>query len=183
MDKEFYTSFKKITKLVDSEDIKYTIKNLAKQINYDYKDKADNLVVIGILKGSFIFLSDLCKELNFDSFKIDFMKCSSYIGSESSGIMVNDLGLSEDIKNKDVLIVEDIVDTGLTIINLLNILSTEKPKSIKLCTLINKTEDRIFNCINPNYVGLHIKSEFVVGYGLDYNGKFRNLNNIYTVSF
>ena len=162
----------KISKtLITKEEIENKISEIAHEINEKYK--GEELVVIGILKGAFIVISDLAKQLQIDV-AFDFMSIKSYYGSESSGQVKIVKDLEYDISNKNVLIVEDIYDTGLTLLNLKKLLESRNPKSIEIfCMFIKKgvTEDPI----DINYTGFEIGPEFVVGYGLDYNGKYREL--------
>ena len=162
----------KITKtLVTKKEIENKISEIAHEINEKYK--GEELVVIGILKGAFIVISDLAKQLQVDV-AFDFMSIKSYYGSESSGQVKIVKDLEYDISNKNVLIVEDIYDTGLTLLNLKKLLESRNPKSIEIfCMFIKKgvSEDPI----DINYTGFEIGPEFVVGYGLDYNGKYREL--------
>jgi len=162
----------KISKtLITKEEIENKISEIAHEINEKYK--GEELVVIGILKGAFIVVSDLAKQLQIDV-AFDFMSIKSYYGSESSGQVKIVKDLEYDISNKNVLIVEDIYDTGLTLLNLKKLLESRNPKSIEIfCMFIKKgvSEDPI----DINYTGFEIGPEFVVGYGLDYNGKYREL--------
>lgn len=158
--------------LISEEQLKERIKELGEQIAADYKGK--DLVVIGILKGAILFLSDLIKEIDLP-LVIDFMAVSSYGSSTSSSGVVRILkDLDEDIEGKDVLIIEDIVDTGLTLNYLLGNLQARKPNSIKICCCLDKPSRRTAP-VKVDYVGFEIEDEFVVGYGLDYAEKYRNL--------
>lgn len=157
--------------LLTSEEIQSKVKELGEKITEDYKGK--DLLLICILKGSFIFMSDLCKEIDLP-LTLDFMAVSSYGDSaQSSGVVRIIKDLEEDIEGKDVLIVEDIIDTGLTLSYLINILESRGPKTVKVCTLLDKPERRKSN-VKPDYLGFKIPDEFVVGYGLDYAEKYRN---------
>ena len=157
--------------LLTREQIEKRIKEIASEITRDYEGK--DIFLIGILKGCFVFLSDLIKNIKLDT-NIDFMMVSSYEGRQSSGIVRILLDLRQPIEGKDVILVEDIVDTGLTINYLLKTLKTRKPKSIEVCTLLNKPSCRKVN-VTLKYVGFDIPNKFVVGYGLDYNEYYRNL--------
>lgn len=157
--------------LLTSEEIQDKVKELGKKITEDYKGK--DLLLICILKGSFIFMSDLCKKIELP-LTLDFMAVSSYEHStQSSGVVRIIKDLEEDIEGKDVLIVEDIIDTGLTLSYLINILKSRVPKTVKVCTLLDKPERRKSK-VKPDYLGFTIPDEFVVGYGLDYAEKYRN---------
>lgn len=157
--------------LLSEEQINKRVKELADLINKDYKGK--DLFLIGVLKGSFIFLSDLVKHIKINT-TIDFMMISSYEGKQSSGVVRILLDLKQPIEGKDVLVVEDIVDTGLTISYLLKAMKARKPSSIEVCTLLNKPSCRRVK-VNLKYVGFDIPDKFVVGYGLDYKEYYRNL--------
>lgn len=158
--------------LISQEELEGIVNTLAKQIEKDYNDK--DLVMVGLLKGSIAFMADLMKKVNLD-FPIDFMVASSYgSGTESSGRVkiVSDLTLS--VENKDILIVEDIVDSGNTLNFVINYLMTKGAKSVKVCTLCDKPDRRKVPLV-PDYCGTVIPDEFIVGYGLDYAEKYRNL--------
>jgi len=157
--------------LITKQKIEERIKELASEITRDYQGK--DVFLIGILKGCFIFLSDLVKNLKINV-NIDFMMVSSYEGKQSSGVVRILLDLKQPIEGKDVIIVEDIVDTGLTINYLMKTLKARKPKSIEVCTLLNKPSCRKVH-VNLKYIGFDIPDKFVVGYGLDYNEYYRNL--------
>jgi len=161
--------------LITKEQIKRRTKELAKQISKDYKDK--NLVCITILRGAFMFLADLCREITVPA-KFDFMAISSYGDkSESSGVVRIYKDLDMNIAEKDVLIIEDIVDTGRTMDYLLRNLKTRNPKSIEICTLLNKPANRVVN-IKIKYVGFEIPPEFVIGYGLDFAEDYRHIEDV-----
>lgn len=166
----------KISQVYIPEDkIKQKVAELGKIISKDYENK--DLLLIGILKGSVVFLSDLMREISIPV-SIDFMTVSSYKNSSFSSGSVDILSdLSTDISGKDVLIVEDIIDSGITLSRLVPMLEKRNPASIKLCTLLDKPDRRKID-INVDYVGFEIENKFIVGYGLDYAEKFRNLNYI-----
>jgi len=157
--------------LISQEEIENKVSELANEINSKYKGK--ELVVIGILKGAFIVVSDLAKQLDLDV-TFDFMSIKSYYGSESTGQVKIVKDLEYDITDKNVLIVEDIYDTGLTLSNLKRLLESRNPKSIEVFSMFVKKEVAQ-DPIDINYSGFEIGPEFVVGYGLDYNGKYREL--------
>lgn len=162
--------------LFSSSDIKDRISELGKEITQDYKYK--NLLLVSILRGGVIFLSDLIKEIDLP-LSIDFMSISSYgINGASTGVVRITKDLDESIEGKDVLIVEDIIDTGLTISYLLRNLKSRFPNSLEICTLLDRAIRRIAD-INIKYIGFKIGEEYIVGYGLDYKQKFRNLQSIY----
>ena len=164
--------------LFDEERIHKRISELAEQISADYKDKS--IQVICILKGSFVFLADLIRYLTIPV-EIDFMAVSSYGAAASSSGKINiKKDIDVKIEGKDVLIIEDIVDTGITLENIMRQLSGYQPKSIKIATLLYKP-DSYQKDINVDYIGFSIPNEFIVGYGLDYNGFGRNYEDIYTL--
>ncbi len=162
--------------LFPSSDIKNRISELGKEITQDYKDK--NLLLVSVLRGGVIFLSDLMKEIDLP-LSIDFMSISAYgINGTSTGVVRITKDLDESIEEKDVLIVEDIIDTGLTISYLLRNLKSRFPNSLETCTLLDRDIRRIAD-INIKYIGFKIGEKYIVGYGLDYKQKFRNLQSIY----
>ena len=165
--------------MISEEEIANKVKELAKKIENDYK--GEQLLVVGILKGASVFVSDLIRNINLDV-NIDFMSVSSYgNGTETSGTVRILKDLDVDISGKNVLIVEDIIDTGLTLSNLVKELQIRNPKSLKLCTLLDKPERRISN-IHVDYVGFVIEDKFIVGYGIDWAEKYRNLPYIGSVT-
>ncbi|QED25998.1 hypoxanthine phosphoribosyltransferase [Microvenator marinus] len=159
--------------LLSTEEINTRTKELAALITEEFK--ADNdLHVICVLKGSFLFFADLVREIELD-LTVDFLGLSSYGDStESSGVVRLTQDLSKPIKGRNVLIVEDIIDTGLTMKYLVENLSTRGPKCVKVCTLLHKPDNRTVE-VQMDYIGFEIPNEFVIGYGLDYAEKFRNL--------
>lgn len=157
-------------------EIKENIRLLAGRISEDYRKK--NLILIGVLKGAFVFLSDLMRLLTIPV-EVDFIRLSSYGNSDvSSGRVDIKDDVILDLKDKDVLVVEDIVDTGLTLNKLVDHLKAFKPKSVKICALIDKLERRKTNC-KVDYACHTVEGGFLVGYGLDYAEKYRNLPAIY----
>lgn len=160
-----------IKTLISEAELEKRVKELAKQIYEDYDKK--EIVFICILKGSVFFTVDLAKNIPGDV-KLEFIRVSSYHGTESTGKIELKLDLKESIEGKDVLIIEDIVDTGRTLTYLKEHLKTKKPHSLKICTLLDKKERRICE-IEPEYVGFDIPDKFVLGYGLDVDEKYRNL--------
>lgn len=158
--------------LISREKVETRIEELAKEIEKDYTGK--NLVCVGLLKGSVMFMSDLIKAINLD-LRIDFMKVSSYgSGTDSTGVVKILKDVDVDLAGKDVLIVEDIIDTGLTIVNVKDFLAKKNPNSIRVCTLLDKPSRRKVE-VKGEYVGFEIPDEFVVGYGLDLDEKYRNI--------
>jgi hypoxanthine phosphoribosyltransferase len=151
------------------------VRQLAAEINRDYQDK--NPLLIGVLKGSFVFLADLVRRLVFP-LEVDFIRLSSYgSGQESSGQIKVVQGLSTPVKGRDVLVIEDIVDTGLTIAFLLGYLRKKRPSSLKLCALTDKPSRRRVP-LTIDYLGFTAPDKFLVGYGLDWDEKYRNLPDI-----
>jgi len=161
--------------LVSAEEIDALSTKLAKQITDDYKDSPRKLLLLCILKGSLIFMSDLMRKIELP-LEIDFMKVSSYASSTvSSGKLNIQLDLNrDDLKDVDILIVEDIIDSGNTLSKLVKNLIDRGVGSVKTCTLLDKPERRSVN-FHPDYCGITIPDKFVVGYGLDYAEKYRNL--------
>lgn len=157
--------------LLSGEQINEKVKELGAKISQDYKDK--DLFVIVILKGSVIFAADLLREISIPV-TIDFISVSSYGSGTTSGQVKIIKDLSCSIEGKNVLIIEDILDSGNTLFNLTKMLGERNPESIEICTLLNKPERREAE-VNTRYSGFDIPDEFVVGYGLDYAEKYRNL--------
>jgi hypoxanthine phosphoribosyltransferase len=158
--------------IVTQKEMRARIKELGKQIGNDYAGK--DLVLVGVLKGAYAFYADLARAIRIPM-RVDFLIVTSY-GSQSktSGKVKVVTELTEDIKGKDVLLIEDIVDSGLTVQYLIKTLSKQNPKSIKVCTLLSKPERRTIE-VPLDYVGFKIPNKYVVGYGLDYQQKYRNL--------
>ena len=158
--------------LLSESEIKEICARLGKQISKDYKGK--KLLLVSVLRGAVVFLSDLMREIDCYC-EIDFMTISSYHNStQSSGNIILKKDLDVDIKGYDVLIVEDILDSGLSLSYLLELLKKREPASIKLCAFLDKPSNRKVE-ISADYVGAVVPNEFVVGYGLDYADKYRNL--------
>lgn len=155
-----------------AEEIEETVKALGKKITEDYMDK--NPLLIGVLKGSFVFMADLIK--NIDTYcELDFMAVSSYgNGTTSTGAVKITKDLNEDIEGRHIIIIEDILDSGITLNYLKNYLSMRNPASISICTLLDKSARRQAD-IYADYVGFDCPDAFIVGYGLDYAEKYRNL--------
>lgn len=167
--------------LVSEEEIKERINCLADKINAKYKDKT--LILVCVLKGGVIFMVDLAKKLKGD-IRFDFMDISSYgDGTVSSGNIKINKDLENSIENEHVLLVEDIVDSGRTLRHLLKHMEGQNPKSIEVCSLLDKPDRREYKDIAPDYTGFIIPNEFVVGYGLDYAQKYRNLPYIGVLHF
>ena len=166
-------NLEKVHTLISEEELQNRIKEVAEEINRDYAGKSIHL--IGILKGSVFYIVDLAKHLNC-SVTMDFMSVSSYANaSKSSGVVRQIKDLDEPIEGRDVLVVEDIIDSGYTLSYLLDNLGKRKPKSLKLTTLLDKPDRRVVKGVDVDYVGFVIPDEFVVGYGLDYQQEYRDL--------
>ena len=161
------------TVLVSEEQLKAKVAELGAQISRDYAGK--NLVLVSILKGSVVFMADLMRAVSIPC-NIDFMVVSSYGGSNTttSGLVKIIKDLDGNLSGKDVLIVEDILDTGVTLSNLVPMLKMRHPNAVKICTILDKPSRRKAD-IKPDYEGFQVPDEFVVGYGLDYDEKYRNL--------
>jgi len=166
--------------LISSIAIQSRIRDLALQISSDYSGK--EIVVIGVLNGAIFFLADIVREISIPV-KIDFIRAASY-GSDS--VSCGDIRLTKTveipIKDKPVLLIEDIVDTGLTLLKIMDIVREQKPESVKICALIDK-EERREKTISIDYCGFKVKEGFLVGYGLDYNEQYRCLRDIYKLHF
>ena len=166
--------------LVTKEDVEKRISEMADEINRAYAGKSLHLVCV--LKGGAFFMCELAKHLNMPV-SLDFMSVSSYgSATKSSGVVKIVKDLDEPIKDKDVLVVEDIVDSGRTLSYLMEMLRDRGPKSLHLCTLLDKPERRVVE-VNVDYTGFQIPDKFVVGYGLDYDQHYRNLPYIGVVEF
>lgn len=158
--------------LVSEEKIKSIVAEVAARISEDYAGK--NLFIIPVLKGSFVFAADLVRALTIPS-QVDFLAVSSYgSGTKTSGNVRIMKDISCTLEDKDVLIVEDILDSGITLSFLCEMFKTRKPKSLRVCTLFDKPERRRVD-FTPDYVGCSVPDEFIVGYGLDYDERYRNL--------
>ncbi|OJU15176.1 MAG: hypoxanthine phosphoribosyltransferase [Clostridiales bacterium 43-6] len=157
--------------LISEEQMKEIVAGLGSKITEDYKDK--QLLMVSVLKGSLVFMADLMREIKIHC-EIDFMSISSYKGLKTTGVVKIAKDLDLPLEGYDVLVVEDILDSGITLNYILKLLRSRNPKSIKICTLLDKPDNREVE-IKADYFGAVIPDEFVVGYGLDYNEKYRNL--------
>ncbi len=160
---------------ISKEDIQNRIQELGKELNADFSEK--EVVFIAILNGAFMFASDLVKHVRFSN-EITFVKVSSYVGTNSTGRVDELIGLSTNLSGKHVIIIEDIVDTGITMDKVITLLEGEEPLSVKIASLLFKP-DAFKGKHLPDYTGFEIPNKFVVGFGLDYNEKGRNLDAIY----
>lgn len=167
----------KLTLLFTSNEVEAAVGRLAKEISQDYRDK--NPILIGVLKGSFMFMADLIRRLNFP-LEVEFIRLSSYGSRKSPGKLKLVQGLQTKVKNRHVLVIEDIIDTGQTTAFVLEHIKKKKPASLKLCTLTNKPERRKVP-VKIDYLGLNVPNKFIVGYGIDWNEKFRYLPGIYAL--
>ena len=160
--------------LIDEEKINKRIIELAKQIEYKYK--GEEIILVCVLKGAAYFAVELSKRMESNKVILDFVKVKSYEGNStnSSGNIRFDLDISQNIENKNVIIIEDIIDTGLSLNYLYNYFKNKNPKNLEICVLLDKKERREIN-VNVDYTGFEIENKFVLGYGLDYDEKYRNL--------
>jgi hypoxanthine phosphoribosyltransferase len=175
MDQTITLGGKSFSLYITEAQIQQAVEQIADKINADYKDKGP--LLIPVLNGSFMFASDLVKQLTC-SCEISFIKASSYQGTDSSGQLTSLIGINEDISGRDIIILEDIVDTGHTISNIIPAIKELQPASTRLATLLFKPKALKAN-ISIDYIGIEIGNGFIVGYGLDYNGLGRNLKEIY----
>ena len=165
---------------ITKQEIAAQVKRVAAEINDDL-DGDDAPLFICVLNGAFIFAADLYREVNLPHSQITFIRYKSYDGMCSTGELRQVMGLQEDIEGRNVIVIEDIVDTGTTAAELMNMLAEHNPKSIKLATLLFKPNS-IINQVMTDYVGFNIPSKFIIGYGLDLDGEARNLSDIYILS-
>ena len=173
--KEIRILDKKFREIIAEKDLKRRIEELAKLVNSDFRGK--EVVFLGILNGAFLFAADLIRHIDLQS-RISFVKLASYEGTNSSGTIKELIGWNEDIKNKSVIVIEDIVDTGSTIERIVDELVIRKVSEIRIATMLHKPEAYTKD-ISLDYIGFEIPNDFVVGYGLDYEGYGRNLTSIY----
>ena len=163
--------------LISAEEIDKAVTRVAEQLDERYKGRTP--IFLGVLSGSFLFLADLVRKVHFDS-QMAFVKISSYVGTESSGKITQQFGVDFVIEGRDIIIVEDIVETGHSMTYLLDYLKAKNPASITICTLFFKPEKFLYE-YKIDYTALSIGNEFIVGYGLDYNQLGRNLKDIYVI--
>ncbi|MBW3468778.1 hypoxanthine phosphoribosyltransferase [Arthrospiribacter ruber] len=169
---------KKFIPFLDSANLKDKIEEMGRKISQDFEGKTP--VLVGVLNGAFMFLSDLCKEISIPM-EVCFVKISSYQGQHSTGKVRELIGLDVDIEGREIIIVEDIVDTGLSMSHLLKMLKEKNPSGIAIATLLHKPE-ALQKDIKMDYIGFNIPNKFVVGYGLDYDGVGRNIREIYQLN-
>jgi len=170
LDKEFEL-------FLPAEKIQAQVQSIADRMNAELKD--EDVIFIGILNGAFMFASDLLRKISFDA-QVSFVKLTSYHGTASSGMVKRLIGINEDLKDKTVVIVEDIIDTGNTIESIIHQIKGFRPRQVFIATLLLKPEFYSKD-IRLDYIGFRIPREFVVGYGLDYQGYGRNLRNLYKI--
>ena len=163
--------------MIPAEEIDKAVSRVADQLNVRYEGRTP--IFLGVLSGSFLFLADLVRKVDFNS-QMAFVKISSYSGTETTGEVKQKLGIDFDIEGRDIIIVEDIVETGHSMTYLLDYLKAKKPASITICTLFFKPEKFLYE-YKIDYTALSIGNEFIVGYGLDYNQLGRNLKDIYVI--
>ncbi len=164
--------------IIPHSQIQESIKSVAKQINNDYKN-CDTPLFLSVLNGAFMFSADLMKNIDFNC-EISFIKLSSYSGTESTGVVNEIIGLGTELNGRDVIVIEDIVDTGGTVENLHDMLIKKGVKSVKICTLLLKP-DAYKKDIPIDYAAIRIPNDFIVGYGLDYDELGRNYKDIYVL--
>ncbi|MCB9195056.1 MAG: hypoxanthine phosphoribosyltransferase [Flavobacteriales bacterium] len=162
---------------IPSEKIQDVIQTLAKRINEDYKDK--HPIFIGVLNGSFLFTADLVREFEGNC-DVSFVKMASYEGTNTTGTVNELIGLKEDVSNRHLVVLEDIVDTGNTLEKIVDVLKAKNPASLKIATLLFKPK-AYQKTIPVDYAAMEVGNEFLVGYGLDYDGLGRNLKDIYII--
>jgi hypoxanthine phosphoribosyltransferase len=158
--------------LISKEEINKRLDEMAEILDRDYEGKA--ITVLSVLNGAVFFTTDLTSRMK-TKMQFAFIKVSSYEGTESTGEIKMKLDLKDSIQGKDVIVVEDIIDTGRTLSYLLEYLKMKKPNSVKLCTLLDKPDRRVMKDVKVDYTGFEIPDKFVVGYGLDWDEKYRNL--------
>lgn len=178
MGKEIKIRDKKFTKFISADKIQRSISRIAKKINKDFKRRKP--LFISVLNGSFMFTADLLKKINVEC-EVSFVKLASYSGTSSSGKVRELIGLNMDIKGRDVIILEDIVDSGNTIKGIMAGLQKQGPVQIRIATLFFKP-DAYKGDIKLDYVGMEVPNDFLVGYGLDYDGMGRNMPDIYKIT-
>ena len=168
---------KRFKTFISEDEIQQRVKAVADRINQDMEGKKP--LLLAVLNGSFVFAADLMRHITIPC-EISFVKLASYEGTVSTGKVVEVMGLNEDITGRDVIIVEDIVDTGKTMERMLDTLGTRNPNSLHICTLLLKPE-KLKIPLNIEYAAMEIPNDFIVGYGLDYDQEGRNLRDIYTL--
>lgn len=161
------------------ERIAQVVKDMADKMNRDLE--GEDVLFICVLNGSFMFTAELFKEITLNQPEVTFLKLSSYEGTDTTGMVKELIGLNEPVEGRTLVVIEDIIDTGITITEVVGLLKAHNPKSVKIATLLLKPE-KFKEKMEIDYVGIEIGNEFIVGYGLDYNRKGRNLKDIYVVT-
>lgn len=164
---------------ITREEIAREVERVASEIHRDYSDGQAPLFLC-VLNGAFVFAADLVRAADLDGAKINFVRYSSYQGTSTTGTVKELMGVSEDVTDRDVVIIEDIVDTGFTAVKMIDDLKKKSPRSVRFCTLLYKPESSKTN-FKPDYVAFTIPPKFIIGYGLDLDGKARNLKDIYVI--
>lgn len=160
--------------MVSEQEIKEMVDRVAAMINNDFR--GEEVVVIGVLTGAFVFTADLVRKLEMPVI-VDFMQVKSYEGDTSTGVLQIKKDCNTNIEGKNVIVVEDIIDTGRTLAHLKTMLSNRNPKALKICTAFDKPSRRVVEMV-PDYNGITVEDKFIVGYGLDYNGLYRELKEV-----
>ena len=166
--------------MIPAEEIDKAVAKVAERLNVDYAKNDKAPIFVGVLSGSYMFLADLVRKTTFNN-EITFVKISSYEGTQSTGTITQKLGIDFDIEGRDIIIVEDIVETGHSINHMLNYIRSLNPNSVEVCTLFFKPEKYLYD-MPIKYRAMEIGNEFIVGYGLDYDQIGRNLKDIYVLA-
>ena len=166
--------------MIPAEGIDKAVAKVAERLNVDYAKNDKAPIFVGVLSGSYMFLADLVRKTTFNN-EITFVKISSYEGTQSTGTITQKLGIDFDIEGRDIIIVEDIVETGHSINHMLNYIRSLNPNSVEVCTLFFKPEKYLYD-MPIKYKAMEIGNEFIVGYGLDYDQIGRNLKDIYVLA-
>ena len=166
--------------MIPAEEINKAVTKVAERVNADYASTDKAPIFVGVLSGSYMFLADLVRKTTFNN-EITFVQVSSYSGTQSTGEVKQKLGIDFDIEGRDIIIVEDIVETGHSINYMINYLKSLNPRSVEVCTLFFKPEKYLYD-IPIKYCAMNIGNEFIVGYGLDYDQLGRNLKDIYVLA-
>ena len=166
--------------MIPAEDIDKAVAKVAERLNSDYASAKKPPIFVGVLNGAYMFLADLVRKTDFDS-EVTFVQISSYAGTQSTGTITQKLGIDFDIERRDIILVEDIVETGHSINHMLDYIRSFNPNSVEVCTLFFKPEKYLYDMPNK-YCAMEIGNEFIVGYGLDYDQIGRNLKDIYVLA-
>ena len=166
--------------MIPAEEIDKAVAKVAEQLNKDYAESEKAPIFVGVLNGSYMFLSDLVRKTTFNN-EVTFVRISSYEGTQSTGSITQKSGIDIDIEGRDIIIVEDIVETGHSINHMLQYIKSLKPSSVEVCTLFFKPEKYLYD-LPIKYCAMEIGNEFIVGYGLDYDQLGRNLKDIYVLA-